>query len=33
MLAPVAGLNTLISDLAVEKHRVRADILSLGGIA
>lgn len=33
MLAPVAGLNTLISDLAVEKHRVRADILTLGGIA
>ena len=32
MLAPVAGLNTLIANLAEEKNRRRDDILTLGGI-
>jgi phosphohistidine phosphatase len=32
MLAPVAGLNTLISDLTEAKTCVRDDILTLGGI-
>lgn len=32
MLAPVAGLNTLISSLAAEKNRARNEILTLGAI-
>ena len=32
MLAPVAGLNTLIAELTEEKKRVRDEILTLGAI-